>query len=664
MDDDSTQQATQQVFDPRRLGRNNSGLSEEDISDILCILHPSSPAAFRIVASTAERSPQHVLQNDGIAAFEDGADPEQLEEQDTFILANELANSAQDLALRLSSQTINPVLGFCFGRNSQRCDIVIDTDSVKRVSNLHFRIFVNQDGVLMLEDMSTNGTFVDGFHLKRRSAALPATRMLTPGTIIQVPSQKPEESIKFIVRIPSRTGYLPEYQQKLDDYMIRAIHAERQQYDHAAIARGPNGQFARPNAYPPRALVRPPHPHGMSWDGGDEFSVVGVLGKGAFATVYRLATRRDGIYFAAKELEKKRFIKNGRLDQRLDNEMQIMKSIKHPNIVEYIGYEDHAEHLYIIMEFVPCGDLQQYLQAHKTLPEPEAILMSRQVLDALHYLHGKQITHRDIKPDNILIACNEPFTIKLSDFGLSKVVTTNETFLKTFCGTLLYCAPEVFPHYEDHVAKKGQKRRRSGPTAPANFHQYSQSVDIWSYAAVLWLSLCGSPPFEGVVDQTGRGMFNKIMETSLEITPLLSRGISSEAIDLLCKMLTTDPSQRLTEIECLNHPWLFDGTLRVAHDAGPGLDAIEEEDDFAELAEEEAKAFSQLSIRDAHANAHAGAENFDFDSGEFDYLDPRMSKRVKADVLAPRDQTGNQAAIPSSSPNASYSESANNSTLR
>src|ERR1700712_3750582 len=99
MADDATQPSTQQMLDPRRMGRNNSGIRETDISDVICILHPASPAAFRVVATTAERAPQHILQNDGLLTFEDG-DLNPLDEQETFLLRSEAANRAQDLALR------------------------------------------------------------------------------------------------------------------------------------------------------------------------------------------------------------------------------------------------------------------------------------------------------------------------------------------------------------------------------------------------------------------------------------------------------------------------------------------------------------------------------------------------------------------------------------
>ncbi len=94
------------------------------------------------------------------------------------------------------------------------------------------------------------------------------------------------------------------------------------------------------------------------------------------------------------------------------------------------------------------------------MPELLARSVSRQILHALDYLHKRKITHRDIKPDNILIASNDPFVVKLSDFGLSKVVNDKETFLKTFCGTLLYCAPEVYPDYDLYKSGLPNKKRR------------------------------------------------------------------------------------------------------------------------------------------------------------------------------------------------------------
>ena len=643
MDNDDATQCTQGVVDPRRMGRNNSGLTEADISDVMCILHPCSPAAFQIVATTAELSPQNVLQNDGFGDHDDVFTKSVLEEQETFILIGDGPTQAMDLALRFTARTINQTLGFVFGRNERMCDIVLATDTHKRVSNMHFSIFMNDHGVLMLQDMSTNGTMVDDVLLKGKTAREPQTRMLNPGSIIQILSPKPDEIVKFVVRIPSREGHVEAYEGKFKSYIDRFARGQ-------ATKTAENERFARRLAPAQTKTqsggsIKAPLVHnqyGMHWTGGDKYNVVGLIGKGAFATVYQLATKSEGHLFAAKELEKRKFMKNGVLDRKLDNEMQIMKAISHPNIVQYVDYHDYANHLYIIMEFVPCGDLQHYLGLQGPLSEALGRKMAAQVLDSLAYLHAKKITHRDIKPDNILLANMDPdhFTVKLSDFGLSKVVKDNDTFLKTFCGTLLYCAPEVFPHYDAHVAGRGQKRARKGNAQqPSKFHSYSQCVDIWSFGAVVWYSLCLKPPFEGVADNTGRGMFEKIMMTPLDPTDLVKQGISDIAVALLADMLNTDPASRPSPAQCLRHQWF-------GQEQSTGQGATEVEQGLVAIAEEEEEGGEELGVSQLSLSEHGSGDSQDnpyydeasIHSGSMNFFDPRQSKRFKSNAFTYREQ--------------------------
>ncbi|KAI9694403.1 MAG: hypothetical protein M1822_000019 [Bathelium mastoideum] len=644
MEDEATQPSTQAVSDPRRAGHNASGLSEADAADILCILHPCSPAAFAIVTETHKHSPQHVLQSKSHASPEQSRleDPS---EQETFILDSHSATF--DLALRLSSITVRPAMGFTFGRNPTVNDIVLHIDSMRRISNIHFRIYINDSGVIMVQDMSTNGTLVDDVLLKQRGSEKEMTRMLQANSIIQILSPKPEDCIKFVVRLPVRDTHSHIFTENFRAFLARAKLAgqyrEAQGTDRQATAdtHGKRKQITNERvALQAVSSIKPAIPslsHGMKWNGGDVYNVVSKLGTGAFATVYKLATTRDGNFFAAKELEKRKFMKNGVLDRRIENEMQIMQAVRHPNIVQYVDYQDVEDHLYIIMEYVPCGDLQGYLHQHEVLTEEQGRVMSRQILGALAYLHNQKITHRDIKPDNILIASEDPFKVKLSDFGLSKVVHDNDTFLKTFCGTLLYCAPEVFPHYSNRVPAKGQKRRR-GTHALNETHSYNHSVDTWSYAAVLWFSLCSKPPFEGVADHTGLAMFNKIMETRLDISPLKFRAISDAGIDLLNKMLNTDPSQRPSERQCLTHPWLADGTeLYQESDASLGAINEEEEEDSTAAA---APDMSQLSINDGTRHSQVPSQdNSVFGFNDFDdLLDLRQSKRPRDGPYAFREK--------------------------
>lgn len=120
--------------------------------------------------------------------------------------------------------------------------------------------------------------------------------------------------------------------------------------------------------------------------------------------------------------------------------------------------------LSIILEYVPGGDLREFRNKRK---EPFGELMVKeiaiQVLKAVDYLHCRGVTHRDLKPENILVARESPLLVKLTDFGLAKRVENDQTFLKTFCGTMLYLAPEAFPKgyiSENNVGNPGEKRKR------------------------------------------------------------------------------------------------------------------------------------------------------------------------------------------------------------
>ena len=117
------------------------------------------------------------------------------------------------------------------------------------------------------------------------------------------------------------------------------------------------------------------------------------------------------------------------------------------------------------MEFVPCGDLLIYIDSGNVMAEYMCQSIAQQICSAIEYMHREGVTHRDIKPDNILVETRDPIVVKLSDFGLSKRVENGEELLKTFCGTLLYCAPEVYPDYGDYI-KRGVLRKRSQRNNP------------------------------------------------------------------------------------------------------------------------------------------------------------------------------------------------------
>ncbi|PVH99485.1 Pkinase-domain-containing protein [Periconia macrospinosa] len=603
-----TQPSTQQMVDPRRLGRNNSGLVDDDVTDVILILHPTTPCAMRIVENMSRMRPEHVLFYDQVMTSFVGH-AENIEEQETIIIdkdgqrVGQSSSAAVGLALRLSSASLlkSKQDGFIFGRNMAISDIVLGQDSGRRISNQHFRIFFNENGLTMLADTSTNGTLVDNVLLKGKDPKFNPARMIVAGTMITISNTNDAETIRFTVRIPPRG---PD----------TALYEEKKRLFISECSNGGNKMRAL------QKLQQQPYRATMRWDGGNLYNIIGELGKGAFATVYQLATKMDGRVLAAKELEKRRFMKNGHLDQKIENEMKIMESLRHPNIIEFVEYHDQGDYLYIVMEYAPHGDMQKFLNEHGPINEDMARPLAQQTLSALNYLHNAKITHRDIKPDNILISSLDPLQVKLSDFGLSKVIKHDETFLKTFCGTLLYCAPEVFPDFQN----QGTKRRRG-----KQYNAYSSSVDIWSFGGVLWFSLCGEPPFRGIADATGEAMYKNIMSTKLDPTPLKERNVSDECIELLTMMLTIDPSLRPTEWECLNHRWLKDGNVPDLKD--PNLQSILEEDEDAAEAQ-----LSQLSLGNEIPESD---EEADVLSDEFEMLlDSRQSKRIRTDPLFPRNQ--------------------------
>lgn len=297
---EATQESTQPSTDPRRMGRNNSGLHEQDLADIICILHPNSHSAHDAVAATARLNAQHILQRDTL----------EYESSDTAPL---------DVALRLSSDVNNLGQGFCFGRNRASCDVLLSPDDEhKRVSNMHFRIYLTRDGIAMLQDTSTNGTIVDNCRL--RKIQINSSRMLINGSMIQVVSgNQSSDEVRFVVRIPSREGFAAQYTHNLLRYLERV----------EKHATGAVQHRARHGPTQPVLSWSVANTFGMHWSGGSMYNVTGQIGKGAFATVYKLATKQHGAIYAAKELDKRRFMKNGILDQKVDNEMKIMRDISH-----------------------------------------------------------------------------------------------------------------------------------------------------------------------------------------------------------------------------------------------------------------------------------------------------------------------------------------------
>jgi len=261
------------------------------------------------------------------------------------------------------------------------------------------------------------------------------------------------------------------------------------------------------------------------------------------------------------------------------------------------------------MEYVPGGDLGSLIQKERPLNEDAVRTMARQLLGALGYLHQHNITHRDVKPDNILISSQQPFVVKLTDFGLSKMVDSEQTFLQTFCGTLLYCAPEVYTEFEEYD-EFGHRNPRNRQRRPRG-QRYDHAVDIWSLGGVLFYALTGCPPYPVKAGVSYTELLYQIMTRPLDVSPLVRAGISGAGIDFIRRMLNRRPEQRATVEMLENHPWLGGSGLPPHLTAGDSYDEISD-DGLDHQA-------SQLSLNDANDHGDPIPDDLEeyYDENEF-----------------------------------------------
>ena len=311
-----TQEATQALQPGRR-----STFTIPDAEDIICLLRPNSVPAYHIVENAARSTPQHVLFEDtDIDLTEDV----KMDDDEKSAVAPPRGNP-RSLALRMSSNLRDLPLGFVFGREPKMADINFSTGiQFKRISARHFRIYLNDSHVLMIEDQSTNGTRVDRHNISCKSAQ--PRRMLSEGTQIAVavfgdPSTRTVQEAVFTVSLPERDPQ--EYAKNLNEYIQRINKAKN--------AQKPNGVFVDPG--PPSANLltagTSQFHHGMHWSGHPKYKVVGKTGNGAFATVYQLSSIEEGNLLAAKEIDIKRVVKDGIMNQTVNNELAIMKKLSH-----------------------------------------------------------------------------------------------------------------------------------------------------------------------------------------------------------------------------------------------------------------------------------------------------------------------------------------------
>uniref|UniRef100_A0A3B4XJK2 Calcium/calmodulin-dependent protein kinase 1Da n=2 Tax=Seriola lalandi dorsalis TaxID=1841481 RepID=A0A3B4XJK2_SERLL len=256
-----------------------------------------------------------------------------------------------------------------------------------------------------------------------------------------------------------------------------------------------------------------------------------VLGTGAFSEVVLAQERLTGRMFAVKCIPKKAL--KGK-ESSIENEIAVLRRIKHENIVALEDIYESPDHLYLIMQLVSGGELFDRIVEKGFYTEKDASTLIRQVLDAVNYLHRMGIVHRDLKPENLLyFNPQDESKIMISDFGLSKMEGSGDV-MSTACGTPGYVAPEV-------LAQK----------------PYSKAVDCWSIGVIAYILLCGYPPF---YDENDSKLFEQILKADYEFDAPYWDDISDSAKDFISSLMEKDPAKRFTCEQALRHPWIAGDT--------------------------------------------------------------------------------------------------------
>ncbi|EAA12282.4 AGAP008341-PA, partial [Anopheles gambiae str. PEST] len=259
-----------------------------------------------------------------------------------------------------------------------------------------------------------------------------------------------------------------------------------------------------------------------------------TLGSGSFGTVYMLHDVTTCQPYALKIVKKQRYGTKLRGSPSLTNEANIMKKLNHPCVIRMFDFINDPGSISMVLEYMQGGDLLTRIMDNGYLPEDTAKFYFYQLCHAIHYLHSQGITHRDLKPDNVLLKDNDEYTlIKVSDFGSSKFLD-HTIFMRTICGTPEYVAPEV-------LESNGQK-------------PYTRQVDVWSLGVVLYTMLSGLLPFGTMNGMTDAAEL--VMRGNFSMAQPVWRTVRSfRPKKLIYDILNVDPDERPSVEMLLDSVW-------------------------------------------------------------------------------------------------------------
>ncbi|OMJ82456.1 hypothetical protein SteCoe_16865 [Stentor coeruleus] len=250
------------------------------------------------------------------------------------------------------------------------------------------------------------------------------------------------------------------------------------------------------------------------------------LGSGAYAEV-RFCTHRQNKANRAVKIIAKQLLESESAKNQFIKEIEILKLLDHPNIIRVFEFFEDENNFYIVMEHCKGGELFDEIIKHKNFNEYQAAHIIRQVFSCIAYLHSIRVVHRDIKPENLLLEEKDDlFNIKLIDFGIATIIEEDD--VQGMIGTPSYIAPEVINE------------------------RYNEKCDVWSAGVLMYILLCGFPPFQG---STKNEVYEMIKNCSYILDGYGWENISSDAKDLIKKILVPQ-SSRISAEKALKHKWI------------------------------------------------------------------------------------------------------------
>jgi serine/threonine protein kinase len=251
------------------------------------------------------------------------------------------------------------------------------------------------------------------------------------------------------------------------------------------------------------------------------------LGEGSFSKVYSgYVQRQEPVAIKKIMLDK---VEKAKSKSNLEEEIRIMRTLKHNNIVNLLDVVTHEGQIYLIIEHCSDGDLKRYLRK-RPMKEKHVLYYQKQLMEGLQYLKSRNIMHRDLKPQNLLLTDNKRI-LKISDFGFAKTLNSDESMNETMCGTPYYMAPEIM-HNQTYNAK----------------------ADLWSVGIIMYEMLYALYPFGEHL--TGPyELRDKIDSTEITYPELSEDPLSEKVLNLLNHLLQKLPANRITWDDYFNHAW-------------------------------------------------------------------------------------------------------------